>query len=74
MAVEAFEPDSDFRIKIIDFGLAKLLRGNAMANSKCGSPENLAPEIIKGEEYNFAVDWWAVGIVTFQIRGRTYLR
>ena len=54
-------------MKIIDFSLAKVLRQNSFAHTACGSPENLAPEIRKGDEYNFAADWWAVGIIAYTL-------
>ena len=60
--------DSEGYLKIIDFNLAKVLRGmNSQAYTACGSPENQAPEIIKGEGYNFPADWWAVGCVAYHL-------
>ena len=34
-------------IKIIDFGLAKILKEGEMADTFCGTPEYLAPEMIE---------------------------
>lgn len=31
-----------------------------------GTPDYIAPEVIKGEEVTNAVDWWAVGIIAFE--------
>lgn len=31
-----------------------------------GSPDYLAPEVLLGKEHSYGVDWWAVGVITFQ--------
>lgn len=52
-----------------DFGLSK--QGLQAADSRtatfCGTPEYLAPEIIKGEEYTKAIDWWSVGTIIYEM-------
>ena len=57
----------DGYLKLIDFGMAKMLKGNEKAMSFCGTPEYLAPEIIIGEGHNRAADWWSYGILLFEM-------
>ena len=57
----------DGYLKLIDFGMAKMLKGNEKATSFCGTPEYLAPEIITGEGHNRAADWWSYGILIFEM-------
>ena len=57
----------DGYLKLIDFGMAKMLQGNEKATSFCGTPEYLAPEIITGEGHNRAADWWSYGILLFEM-------
>jgi len=56
--------DSKGYIKMIDFGFAKIL--NEKTWTLCGTPEYLAPEIIKNAGHSFEVDWWCTGILTFE--------
>ena len=54
-------------LKLIDFGMAKIVKNGEKATSFCGTPEYLAPEIITGEGHNRAADWWSFGILIFEM-------
>lgn len=55
--------DRNGHVKLTDFGLAKTI--DDMTQTFCGTAEFLAPEIIKREAYDFKVDCWALGVLTF---------
>ena len=57
----------DGYLKLIDFGMAKMLKNDEKATSFCGTPEYLAPEIITGEGHDRAADWWSYGILIFEM-------
>lgn len=51
-----------------DFGLSKILSGeNEKANTICGTPEYLAPEIIKKLGHGKEVDWWCLGCLIHEM-------
>jgi len=53
-------------LKLIDFGFAKVLE-NGHTYTFCGTPDYLAPEIIAGTGHGKPVDWWALGILLYEM-------
>ncbi|XP_041832043.1 cGMP-dependent protein kinase 2 [Melanotaenia boesemani] len=54
-------------IKLVDFGFAKELVRGEKTYSFVGTPEYMPPEIIKNQGHDFAVDFWSLGILIFEL-------
>ncbi|CAH8617745.1 unnamed protein product [Heterobilharzia americana] len=53
---------------LTDFGLCKQNPENQSTTlTFCGTPEYLAPEILRKQPYDFSVDWWCLGCVTYEM-------
>ena len=52
-------------IKITDFSLSKKIEDRTY--TMCGTPGYLAPEIILNKGYGLSVDWWAFGILLYEM-------
>ncbi len=52
-------------IRLCDFGFSKIVDDRTF--TLCGTPEYLAPEVINGDGHGLAVDWWALGVLIFEM-------
>lgn len=57
----------DGNIKIADFGFSKLLGNDNMASTMLGSPLNMAPEVLNGQDYTNKADIWSIGTVFYEL-------
>ena len=59
--------DSNYVLKIADFGFARSLHPAGMAATLCGSPLYMAPEILSYQKYDAKADLWSVGCIFFEL-------
>ncbi|XP_012850383.1 PREDICTED: serine/threonine-protein kinase apg-1-like isoform X1 [Erythranthe guttata] len=64
--------DDNSVLKIADFGFARSLQPKGLAETLCGSPLYMAPEIMQFQKYDAKADLWSVGAILFQlVTGKT---
>jgi serine/threonine-protein kinase len=74
IVLEPMRSGLDF-VKVVDFGLAKLLGGEATRERSaltrpglvCGTPEYMSPEQGRGDELDGRSDLYSVGVVLFEL-------
>ncbi|XP_045063240.1 protein kinase C zeta type isoform X2 [Coregonus clupeaformis] len=60
--------DHEGHIKLTDYGMCKEgIRPGDTTSTFCGTPNYIGPEILRGEDYGFSVDWWALGVLMFEM-------
>ncbi|KAH9485365.1 Serine/threonine-protein kinase cds1 [Psilocybe cubensis] len=62
--------DKPPKVKVADFGLAKVVDSLTMLRTMCGTPSYLAPEVVRSDNihgYDNLVDSWSVGVIVFSM-------
>jgi len=57
--------DHDGHVKVTDFGFAKVVKDKTY--TVCGTPEYIAPEIIRSQGHATGADWWALGVLIYEM-------
>jgi len=60
--------DDELDVKLADFGISRAMSTNTrLAETVCGTPFYMSPELIRGEPYAEPADAWALGVVLFEL-------
>ena len=52
-------------VKIVDFGLSKIIGPNETSSESFGTISYVAPEVLKNQPYGKDVDCWSLGVITY---------
>jgi len=52
-------------IKIVDFGLAKVIRPGEEYRTMCGTVEFVAPEVVAYDKVSSSTDMWSLGVICY---------
>ncbi|KAJ8499326.1 hypothetical protein OPV22_009878 [Ensete ventricosum] len=64
--------DENAILKIADFGFARSLSPSTLADTRCGTPLYMVPEVMKLKKYDGKADLWSVGVIFYQlVTGKT---
>jgi len=54
-------------VKLIDFGLSKMITPSQVMHESCGTPAYVAPEVLLKQGYQAQVDVWSTGVILYSM-------
>lgn len=64
------EDTDDASLKIVDFGLSKIIGPNETSLDPFGTLSYVAPEVLLQKPYGKEVDYWSLGVITYMLLSR----
>eukprot|EP00127_Corallochytrium_limacisporum_P000677 Clim_evm76s22 gene=Clim_evmTU76s22 len=59
------DPSASADVKVADFGLSKLVNDDIVLQTACGTPNYVAPEILRQQGYSKPIDMWSIGVIAY---------
>lgn len=54
-----------YQVKIADLGVARRIEMDEIAQTYCGTPLYMAPEVVRGDAYTSGADVWSLGCLFY---------
>ncbi len=59
--------DENATLKLADFGFARIIDYQGVADTQCGTPLYMAPEVSLGKKYGLKADLWSIGCIFYEM-------
>eukprot|EP00128_Syssomonas_multiformis_P016254 Colp12_sorted_trinity150504_noHs@10739 len=57
--------DQSSDVMVADFGLSKLVNDEHVLHTACGTPNYVAPEVLRQQGYGKPIDMWSIGVISY---------
>eukprot|EP00927_Polykrikos_kofoidii_P051658 TRINITY_DN45447_c0_g1_i1.p1 TRINITY_DN45447_c0_g1~~TRINITY_DN45447_c0_g1_i1.p1 ORF type:complete len:399 (-),score=88.32 TRINITY_DN45447_c0_g1_i1:34-1230(-) len=59
--------DGEDHVKLADFGWSNIIENSALRATFCGTPDYLAPEMVRGDGHDESIDMWEMGVLLYEM-------